>query len=166
MRRPPSHTSRRRTWKGRSKRGPEARQGAKAVCQGSLAERGGGASSGPQHLALDGNLGVCRPVGEREGGSWLGKANKQSCCLSGVPVCRGRERWEESCDAGLGCFWSPRKQAGLKGRATNLLEDSKAEPEEGPPLSSTRGPALSPPGPRTHLGFLLPFWLLPFVLVC
>lgn len=104
--------------------------------------------------------------GEREGGSWLGKANKQSCCLSGVPVCRGRERWEESCDAGLGCFWSPRKQAGLKGRATNLLEDSKAEPEEGPPLSSTRGPALSPPGPRTHLGFLLPFWLLPFVLVC
>lgn len=163
---PTSHTSRRRLRKKRSNRASKASQEAKAVWQGSLAEgRSQGQAPVDSSWPLVGGWGSARQKGKRRAG-WEG-FNKQTVSLSiWCPCVEGRGRSSESYDDGSGCLCSPRKNAGLRGRTTNVVEDSRAQPEEralpqlpaGPcalPSRTPHPPGFSPASPVASFHSLL-----------
>lgn len=112
-----------------------------------------------------GDLPARRGKGELAG---KGSINKQTVLLSiWCPCVEGRGRSSESYDDGSGCLCSPRKNAGLRGRTTNVVEDSRAQPEEralpqlpaGPcalPSRTPHPPGISPASPVASFHSLLP----------
>lgn len=134
--------------------------------QGSLAEgRSQGQAPVDSSWPLVGGWGSARQKGKRRAG-WEGFSKQTVLLPIWCPCVEGRGTSSESHDDGSGCLCPPRIKAGLRGRTTNVVEDSRAQPEEralpqlpaGPcalPSRTPHRPGFSPASPVASFHSLL-----------